>query len=349
MSFTLQAFKEDALASDMTDSASSLTLVAGAFGTPTGEQMLVIDPDIAAKREIVKCTIDGATVTSVDRAQDGTSAVAHSSGAKVIMAFVPSHYTEVTNKMASIDNGWVDADETWTYVSVDDPTGVIKVQADVTAKYSAGMRVKMTNATNTVYGIITAVGTYGGDAEGYTYITFLHEIDPTDSLALHLLADSAITANYYSVQKAPFGFPLDPTKWTVKATSTTNRLPSPSTSYVSMTDTIVVPIGVWILLMRVNAVIDSSSTNAKILTLTLSSDAETETDTDTTVAIRHDAESATAASVSASLHSSAITTVAAKTTFTLIGKVNNTSDVSNAGTQGSTDLASVYRAVSAYI
>ena len=41
--------------------------------------------------------------------------------------------------------------------------------------------------------------------------------------------------------------------------------------------------------------------------------------------------------------------IAAKATFTLIGKVNNTSDVSNAGTQGSTDLASVYRAVSAYI
>lgn len=97
MSFTLQAFKEDALASDMTDSASSLTLVTGAFGTPTGEQMLVIDPDISAKREIVKCTIDGATVTSVDRAQDGTSAVAHSSGAKVIMAFVPSHYEDLKN------------------------------------------------------------------------------------------------------------------------------------------------------------------------------------------------------------------------------------------------------------
>ena len=26
------------------------------------------------------------------------------------------------------------------------------------------------------------MGTYGGNEAGYTYITFLHEIDPTDSL-----------------------------------------------------------------------------------------------------------------------------------------------------------------------
>lgn len=95
--FTLQAFTSDTLAADITDSATSATLTTGAFGTPTGEQMLVIDYDVSAKREIVKCAIDGTAVTSIDRAQDGTAAVAHSSGAKVIMAFVPSHYKALTD------------------------------------------------------------------------------------------------------------------------------------------------------------------------------------------------------------------------------------------------------------
>lgn len=107
--FTLQSFKEDTLAADITDSATSATLTTGAFGTPTGEQMLVIDYDVAAKREIVKCAIDGTAVTSIDRAQDGTSAVAHSSGAKVLMAFVPSHYA---NGLGSI--GANDAWTAWT-------------------------------------------------------------------------------------------------------------------------------------------------------------------------------------------------------------------------------------------
>jgi hypothetical protein len=104
MTFTLQSFKSDTLAADMTDSATSMTLTTGAFGTPTGEQMLVIDYDIANKREVVKCTIDGTAVTSIDRAQDGTSAVAHSSGAKVIMAFVPSHYAALVDGTGINDN-----------------------------------------------------------------------------------------------------------------------------------------------------------------------------------------------------------------------------------------------------
>jgi hypothetical protein len=100
MSFSLLAFKSDTLAADITDSANSMTLATGSFGTPTGEQMLVIDYNIAAKREIVKCAIDGTAVTSIDRAQDGTAAVAHTSGAKIIMAFVPSHYTGLTDGTA---------------------------------------------------------------------------------------------------------------------------------------------------------------------------------------------------------------------------------------------------------
>ena len=144
-----------------------------------------------------------------------------------------------------LGEGWVEADETWEYVSVDDPTGVFRVNADVTTKYSAGMRIKFTNGGNVIYGIITVVGAYSG---GYTSITFLHQIDPSDNLALYLLANSAITNNYYSTQKAPFGFPLDITKWRIMITSGADvkqTNPTSGTYYNLGSLAITVPIGVW--------------------------------------------------------------------------------------------------------
>lgn len=144
-----------------------------------------------------------------------------------------------------LSTGWNPARETWEYVSVDDPTGIFRVNADVTTKYSAGMRIKFTNGGNTIYGIITVVGSYTG---GYTSITFLHQIDPTDSLALVLMANSAITANYYSTQKAPQGFPLSPLSWSVTLKDTTQRnqaSPSNGTYYNLGSLSKVVPIGLW--------------------------------------------------------------------------------------------------------
>ena len=147
-------------------------------------------------------------------------------------------------------DGWISAGETWTYVSTDDPTGVIKINANVTSKYSEGMRLKMTNGGNTIYAIITKMGTYGGDEAGYTYITFLHEIDPTDSKALHLMANSAITSPYYSTQKVPRGFPLSPAKWRIYKLITsayTQNSPTSNTWYnVGGSSTqINLPIGSW--------------------------------------------------------------------------------------------------------
>jgi len=136
-------------------------------------------------------------------------------------------------------DGWQDANETWAYASVDDPTGVITVPTDATTKYSVGMRISFVNATNTIYGIITAVTA--------TTITFLHEIDPTDSQALHLMANSAITVPKYSTQNA-FGFPTSPIKWTAITTDTGNRTQTNSTQnqwYNPGSISISVPIGLW--------------------------------------------------------------------------------------------------------
>lgn len=177
---------------------------------------------------------------------------------------------------------WKSAGETWEYVSTDDPTGVFRVNADVTTKYSAGMRIKFVNATNTIYGIITVVSSYGAVDAGYTHITFLHEIDPTDSQALYLMANSAITANYYSTHKVPFGFPLDLRKWSVKyEQATTVEQTSPTSGvWYNLGGSLVIPIGAWKVSYRgaIRAQ-NSTGTNANIYS-TLSTANNSESDAD---------------------------------------------------------------------
>ena len=151
-----------------------------------------------------------------------------------------------------VEDGWTPAGETWIYQSVDNPTGVYKVNADVTSKYSEGMRIKMTNGGNVIKGIITKMGTYGGDEAGYTYISFLHEINPSTSQALHLMASGAITNPYYSMVKAPQGFPLDPSKWSVSGDVDMATTTIGARAYHTA-KTISVPIGVWNLSAKAQA------------------------------------------------------------------------------------------------
>src|SRR5574344_734735 len=151
-------------------------------------------------------------------------------------------YPDTTTQIKAVDlnkmdkgiyeltTGWISADETWTYSSVDDPTGVITIVGDKTGKYSLGMRIKFTNNSNVIYGIITKISYSSPN----TTLTFLHEINPSNSLALHLMANSAITNNYYSNMKVPFGFPISPDSWSVKLIDTstpTQNTPTQNTWY----------------------------------------------------------------------------------------------------------------------
>lgn len=147
--------------------------------------------------------------------------------------------------------GWIPATgETWTYSSVDDPTGVFTISGDKTAKYSAGMRLKFTNGGFTIYGIITSVAYSAPN----TTVKFLHEISPTSAsagggtAALHAMANSAITSPYYSGLKFPAGFPNDKRKWTIETTSATTLTqssPTASTWYNVGSYAMNVPIGAW--------------------------------------------------------------------------------------------------------
>lgn len=136
-------------------------------------------------------------------------------------------------------SGWVEADETWTYASADDPTFVITVPSGAASKYSVGMKIKLTQTT-VRYFIITAVTdttltVYGG----------------TD----YDLADAAISANYYSLVKSPQGFPLDPDKWTYAPTVTDTT----SAGFYNHA-TLNVPLGIWNTDVSVMAYVQEGST-----------------------------------------------------------------------------------------
>lgn len=134
--------------------------------------------------------------------------------------------------------GWVPVTDSWTYSSYDstNKTGVITVPSDATLTYSVGMRVKFANNATTQYGIITKVAS--------TALTVYFGTD-------YSLTNSTISSVYYSYQKAPFGFPLDPAKWTVSADLGGITLGTTASTWYSGatagagTTVISIPIGIW--------------------------------------------------------------------------------------------------------
>jgi hypothetical protein len=137
--------------------------------------------------------------------------------------------------------GWVEDAEsrTWSYSSADAPTYVFSVNDDMTTILSAGMRVRFKQSAGTYkYAIITAVGSYSG---GATLITAYFGTD-------YDLDNEEVTNMAYSAGKSPFGFPMNPDKWTVETSDFSNNdLSSFNTNeYVNLgSKSITVPVGIW--------------------------------------------------------------------------------------------------------
>lgn len=217
--------------------------------------------------------------------------------------------TPVLGTNAASGSGWLEAGETWTYVSADSPTFVFSVNADVTLKYSAGMRVQLTQTT-VKYFIITAVGAFSA---GATQITVYGGTDYT-------LANAAITAPYYSVVKAPFGFPLDPAKWTVQFTDVASRsqaTPVSGTWYNIASMGITIPIGVWTVSYQVCLLMVDSAGGLWSEFVTLSTAADSESDVDFTAGLY---SAATLTQLMTVLYREKTLSLAAKTAYYLNAK-----------------------------
>ena len=165
--------------------------------------------------------------------------------------------------------GWIDANETWTYASADDPTYTFTISGDLSGKYSAGMRIKLTQTT-AKYFIITKVAYSSPN----TTITVYGGTD-------YDLANAAITSPYYSMVKAPQGFPLDPSKWSEVATDTTERTQnSPTTNvWYNLGGLLLsIPIGAWKVNYKVAYAGYKASSNSIDILVTLSTTNNSEID-----------------------------------------------------------------------
>lgn len=142
----------------------------------------------------------------------------------------------IVNPAAEFDalsTGWQTGPGTWTYSSADSPTFVLTTSVDLSSFIGVGARIKLTQTT-VKYFIVTAISG--------TTITLYGGTDYT-------LTAAAITSPYFSIMKAPIGFPLDPTKWSVLVTDATQRSGAVSantwTNVGSTNAQITIPIGVW--------------------------------------------------------------------------------------------------------
>jgi len=231
---------------------------------------------------------------------------------------------------ASAFNGWVLAVGSWTYSSYDstNKTGVFTVPSDATTVYSPGMHLRFSQPTDgTKYGIITKVAT--------TTLTVYLGTD-------YDLDNESISSVYFSVVKAPLGFPLDPAKWTVEVSSSSDRSTT-STTYVSLTDSISVPIGSFkvSLLAALAAVV--ATTNIRQVRVALSSSTTAVSDNEL---VGYCQGVGVAGTVGASISVQKNITVASATTYTMIG-------LSGASTTmqvlGSSATPTILRAVCAYL
>jgi hypothetical protein len=137
-----------------------------------------------------------------------------------------------------------------------------------------GMKVKFTNNSTTFYGIITAIA--------FSTNTVVTLYGGTD----YDVANSAISAFYYSTMKAPLGFPLDPDKWTVETANSslqTQATPTQNTWYNTGTLSISVPIGCWRLYYEMIFQANETTASSNIVIYsTLSTGNNSESDTEFT-------------------------------------------------------------------
>jgi len=240
----------------------------------------------------------------------------------------------ITSPIIKTWDGWQAVSDSWSYASADSPTFVITVPSGAASLYSPGMRIKLTQTT-VKYFIITAVAD-----------TVLTVYGGTD----YILTSATISEISYSTQKAPFGFPLDPAKWTVITQSTdgfAQTLPTKDVWYNAKS--LVVPIGAWALgyiTTTYGASAVSKISIRVVCTLSTANNSESDTGMSQTAGVSGASGALVAVGPSGLIEKSI--NISSKTTYYLNVKTTiDTANVSEVGIAGS--VGTTIRAVCAYL
>lgn len=273
----------------------------------------------------------------VEHDQDGTHGAVTTASINNAGALTQTGASDFVGAMTvkSYD-GWITETRTWTYASgAGTNVGTFTVaDVDLTGVYQVGNRIKLTQTT-VKYAIITKVA-FSTD----TTVTIYMGTDYT-------IANAAITSPAYSRDKSPVGFPIDPAKWTVTATSSSDRTNFGNGAWATLTDAITVPIGAWRISLKGWVLVTVTQAATRRALVTLSSDASTETNSQTTVGVGILPASATQVSGHASVSSVTNVNLSASTTFTAMGNLSSTTNA-NATLSGAV-TPTVITAVCTYI
>jgi hypothetical protein len=221
---------------------------------------------------------------------------------------------ERIRRLEDADNGgWISAvEEKWTFSLADDPTYTLAIPGDFSWKYCRGQRVRLQQGS-VKYFIITGVGYSSPN----TTLTLYGGTD-------YDLANSPIIEPYFSMAKAPYGFPLDEAKWRVESLVTTDSSqasPAAGTWY-NKGGSLAVPIGRWRVEYAAELEVTRASAGALDVFATLSTAASSEANKETTTKIGISSGVSMRGSVS---HCGYLLDLAAKATYYLNCKTGQTS------------------------
>ena len=183
-------------------------------------------PTLDNAEKIQVTGVSGNTLTIV-RAQGDTTAKSIATGWRISNSLF----------LNDLNNGWCFTTAQPSYTSADAPSYVVTFASGIAnSLVSIGMKVKLTDASTTKYFIITGTATGGG---GELIVNLYGGTDYT-------LSGGAITNFAFSDKKVPFGFPMSPTKWSVRIDATAAvSLNSPTTNQWYNVLSLSVPIGSW--------------------------------------------------------------------------------------------------------